>query len=432
MKTQLVNLKGGAKLLFNKQTEVNGVSVVFSFNAGAINDPEGKLGVAHCCEHVLYSFPNAKFTRQQKFEFARNFQYSNAFAGPRAMRFVIRTIDNKLEEAFDFLTESFNSIKFSQEEFEIEQKIIRDEIATHQKVNENLIYKIFNTEIIKDKKLKNLTNYPAGTLETFNKIKLEDIKEFIAKFMTLNNLTIIVVGNTTLSKVKKLVKKYVETNIKVSNEQGYVIRNPEIYQSSFHFEKSIEDGKAIFNVYYPLKQLPFRFERYREVYVGEFVSSILYELTFNFFRVDKNLCYSLGAGIFHSDDWLTHEINIPCSEDNLQAIIDLYEDYMNSLPKELPRELFDKHRDRKLNNFNFDFMKLDGYSSVCLSYYENRNELYNTKIKKKVKELYESINYQECNEFYKSLFKVKPHVSIISNNEKYKDFNYQDFKSTKK
>lgn len=432
MKTQLVNLKGGAKLLFNKQTEVNGVSVVFSFNAGAINDPEGKLGVAHCCEHVLYSFPNAKFTRQQKFEFARNFQYSNAFTSPRDMRFVIRTIDNKLEEAFDFLTESFNSIKFSQEEFEIEQKIIRDEINTRKKSNQTLIYRIYNTEILDNDKTKYLTNSPAGNLETFNRITLSDIEEFIGDYLTLNNLTIIVVGNTSLAKVKKLIKKYVETRLNISNKQCYMLKNPEIHEASYHFIKADEEGKAIFNVYYPLKKLPFRYERYRESFVGEFVSAVLNELTFNFYRIEKNLCYGCSAGIYYSDDWLSHEFSIPCGEENLQDIIDLYEDYMNSLPKELPRELFDKHRDRKLNNFNFDFMKLDGYSSVCLSYYENRNELYNTKIKKKVKELYESINYQECNEFYKSLFKVKPHVSIVSNNEKYKDFNYQDFKATKK
>ena len=150
MKTTLVNLKGGAKLLFNRQTEVNGISVVFSFNAGAINDPADKLGVAHFCEHVLFSFPNAKMTRQQKFDYAHRFQYSNAYTSTSDMRFVVRTVDEKLEDAFDFLTESFASTQFTNEEFEIEQKIIRDEIATRKKVNGNLIYRVYCTEILKD------------------------------------------------------------------------------------------------------------------------------------------------------------------------------------------------------------------------------------------------------------------------------------------
>lgn len=432
MKTRLVNFKSGAKLLFNRQTEINGISVVFSFNAGAINDPADKLGVAHFCEHVLYGFPNAKMTRQQKFDYAHQFQYSNAFTSPRDIRFVIRTIDNKLEDAFDFLTESFVSTKFSQEEFEIEQKIIRDEIATRKKSNQTLIYRVYNTEILNNDKTKYLTHSPAGNLETFNRITLNDIQEFIGDYLTLNNLTIIIVGNTTLTKVKHLIKKYVEPRLSISNKQCYMLQNPEIHEASYHFRKADEEGKAIFNVFYPLKKLPFRYERYRETFVGEFVSAVLNELTFNFYRIEKNLCYGCSAGIYNSDDWLTHEFNIPCGEENLQAIIDLHEEYMINLPTELPREMFDKHRERKLNNFDFDFMTLDRYSNICLSYFENRNELYNTKIKRKVKDFYESITYEECNEMYQTLFKGKPHITIVSNDEKYKDYKYEDFKVTKK
>lgn len=431
MKTQLVKLKGGAKLLFNRQTEINGISVVFSFNAGAINDPLGKLGVAHCCEHVLYSFPNDKMTRQERFDCAHKFQYSNAFTSPRDMRFVIRTTENKLEEAFDFMTESFSSLKFSQEEFEIEQKIIKDEISTRKKLNSNLIYRIYNTDILNNEKTKNLIESPAGTIDTFNKISLQDVKDFISTFLTLNNLTIIVVGNTTYSKVRKLVKKYVETRIKSSDTECFVLRNPEFSEPSYHFRKAVEEGKALFNIIYPLKKIPFKYEICRESYISDLVTPVLHELTYNYYRINKNLCYSCGASVSKGDDWLTHQFNIPCSEENLQTIIDSYEDYMTSLPEELPIDLFNKHRERKLGNFDFDFSSLDRISNSCLFQYENKRKLYSTKIKQESRKICESITYDECNEMYKTLFKVKPHITIISNNENYKDFKYENFKVTK-
>lgn len=432
MKTTLVNLKGGAKLLFNRQTEVNGISVVFSFNAGAINDPIDKLGVAHFCEHVMYSFPNAKMTRQQRFDFAHKFQYSNAFTSSRDMRFIVRTIENKLEQAFDFMTESFSTINYSQEEFEVEQKIIRDEISTRKKLNSDLAYRIYNTEILDNEKTKNLIGSPAGTLETFEKITLQDIKDFINTYLTLNNLTIAVVGNTTLNKVKKLVKKYVETRLKTSNTECYVLRNPEISSPRYHFRKAVEKDKAVLNIIYPLKKIPFNYEICREAYVSDLTSAVFYELTYNYFRINKNLCYSCGASICKGDDWLTHQFNIPCSEENLPKIIDLYEDYMMSLPTELPKDLFDKHRERKLGNFNFDFTSLDRISNSCIYNYEEKRKLYNSKLKKQNRKICESITYKECNEMYKTLFKTNPHITIVSNDEKYKDFKYESFKVTKK
>lgn len=432
MKTQLVNLKAGGKLLFNKQTEVNGISVVFSFNAGAINDPKGKLGVAHFCEHLIYSFPNAKMSRQEKFDTARKFQYSNALTGPTTMKFIIRTIDEKLEEAFDYITESFASIKLTQEEFEIEQKIIRDEINTRKMLNKNLLYSGWYMDILKNERTKNFIASPAGTIETFNKITMKDLKEFIDSYLTLNNLTLVVVGNTKLSKVKKLVKEYVETRFKISNKQCYELINPEIHKPKYNFRKSLEEGKAILNIVYPLKPMPAQEDFYKEKYIANILSSIIYEMTFNYYRVNKNLCYSCTASVDIDNDWLIHEFNMPCGEENLQSIIDLYEDYMTSLPNELPINLFDKVKDRKLGAYDFDFVQLGDISTSCCEFYQNKRKLYGTKLKQKIRKLVESVTYEEANEMYKSLFKVNPIITVISNDEKYKDYKYKDFKVIKK
>ena len=204
-----------------------------------------------------------------------------------------------------------------------------------------------------------------------------------------------------------------------------------MYQPSYHFRKACEEGKAIFSLLYPLKKLPFRFDVYREVYIADLLTSVLNEQTFNYFRINKNLCYSCSAYVGKGDDWLTHDFSIPCGEENLQKIIDLYPDYIKSLPAELPREAFEKHRERKITSYDFDFVVLDSIANSCIAFYEKRNKLYNTKLKLENRKLGESITYEEVNEMYKSLFKVKPHITIVSNDEKYKEYKYEDFKVTK-
>ena len=104
MKTQLINLKGGAKLLFNRQTEINGINIEFNFKAGALNDPMGKLGVAHFCEHALCDFANAKMTKKERASYARKFQYRNAFTSREVMGFIIRTVEEDFEDAVDFIS----------------------------------------------------------------------------------------------------------------------------------------------------------------------------------------------------------------------------------------------------------------------------------------------------------------------------------------
>ena len=102
MKTQIINLKGGAKLLFNRQTEINGICLEFTFKAGSLNDPMGKLGVAHFCEHALCDFANAKMTKKERSSYSRKFQYRNAYTSNSNMGFSIRTVDEDFEDAVDF------------------------------------------------------------------------------------------------------------------------------------------------------------------------------------------------------------------------------------------------------------------------------------------------------------------------------------------
>jgi len=432
MKTQLVNLKGGAKLLFNRQTEVNGISVVFSFNAGAVNDPKDKLGVAHFLEHAIMRFPNAKMTREEKVSAKNKFQYSNAFTSKYKIEFVTKTIEKDLEEALDLMTETFASIKFLPEEFQAEQSIIRDEIKTRIWLNHYLLNNVFNTEIIDDEKSRNIISSPAGTIETFNNITLEDLKEFKDKFLTLNNLIITVVGNTNLKNLKKLIKKYVETRIKEKGDEGYYLTDYNYTPATYHFVKAIEEGKAFLNVTYIVKKLPFSYQDYQEEYISRFVSMVLHELTYKFFRTDKNLCYGCNAYTCYEKGNLICEVGIPCSEENLQTIIDVYQEYLDTLPEDLPVDQYSKHQDKFFGSYDFDFMTLDKYSNRCFNTYINEKRLFGTKTKKYHKKRYESVTYDEANNLYKSLFKQNPHIVLISNNEKYKDYKYEDFKMTKK
>lgn len=428
MKTEVLNLKNGAKLLYNRQKDVRGISINLSFLAGAFNDKKGKRGIAHFCEHALCSFPNAKMTREERASYKRKYMYFNAYTNNNRVVFEINVTEEDFEDAIDFVTESFSSINLCEEEFEKEKKIIEDEIKTRPKRNRNQLYYLGNTNIVKDKHYNSCSSSPAGAIETFSKITLDDLKEFIAEYFTLNNLTVVVTGNISKKRVKNSMHKYVETRIGTSQTQGFLAREVnDMYQPKFNFEKADEEGKAIFACLYKLKHIPWSYEVARDWKVCGILSPILHEYANQFYRQKKNLCYgcSLSTGGYVNN--LISEFVIECQEENLQEAIDCYNEFITSLPKDISKEDFDKHKRRRLLAYNFDFLGLGQISDIAYDVYHNENKLYDDKYRKYIVEERKNISYEEVNSMYHTIFSTKPHISIISNDEKYKDFDYKNY-----
>ena len=428
MKTEIFNLKHGAKVLFNKQTEVQGISVQFNFTAGALNDKKGKLGIAHFCEHAICDFPNAKMTRDEKISYRRKYTYINAFTSFKEVCFVVRMTEEDFEDAIDFLTESFSSLKFLPEEFEKEKRIINDEIKTRVKVNGAIYGATVRREIVKDEHYKNLIYSPAGTEETLEKITLDDLKEFITNYFTLNNLHVSISGNISKKRVINAMHKFVERRIGVSDSQGFMSRNVnDLYLPKYHYKPAVENGKALISCIYNIKHIPWSYEIDREWIVSGILTPILQEYVMRYYRHQNNLCYSCMLSVYGVSNHLSSEFCLECQEENLEEVINLYESFLKELPENIDKELFEKHKRKKLLSYNFDFIGISKICDIIYDVYLNENKLYNDSYKKRVFAERKSVTYDEVNNLYKTLFKVKPHVIIVANDEKYKDFNYKEF-----
>lgn len=127
MKTKVLNLKNNIRLIYTYVKDVNGVDVQLCFKAGALNDPKGKSGLAHFCEHALSSaFSTEKHSRNERRYLKNKYSYSNASTSASYVKFFLQVAHDKFEEAFDLMTETFYSLKYIPDEFESERKIIYD------------------------------------------------------------------------------------------------------------------------------------------------------------------------------------------------------------------------------------------------------------------------------------------------------------------
>ena len=430
METKLFNLKGGAKLLFTNVDAVEGVSINYSFQAGALNDPINKLGLAHFCEHALCSFPTAKETREERWSHARKFNYRNAFTSINNIGFLMDVVDEDFEEAIDFMTEPFASLKITKKEFDKEYNVIKDEIKTRIKLNNSQVYILDRTEIVKDEYYNRLVTSPAGTVESLANITMDDLKKFISSYLTLNNLTIAISGKIDEKTVVSVVEKYIE-RIPVSNLYGYDAHDQEINSPCLHYAYPDEKDKAVFKADYFMEQVPFSHEKPDKFFTAKIISRIVNEQAFQFFREENELCYSCQSYCFVYFDQLTCGVKVACQEENISKVIEKYGEFIEKMDTELDKDIFEKQKRRFINSINFGHIDLSSICNWALDVYYEEENMYGDTYNKDYKEKMKNVTYDQANDLYKKLFTNAPHITIISKDEKYKNFDISTLKTTK-
>ena len=181
MNAKLINLKDSGKLLYHPRKNAKAISVVFYFNAGAINDPSNKKGLAHFCEHAIFSFSTNLLGREQRLKIKQNLTINGATSLNRMVFYGV-CVQEELEKTLNFFVDAFCNLKFEKEDFEKEKQIILDEIKTRRKTNSAENFYSTLPKIIKDKKGKAYSNSAAGDEESVKKITPQDLKEFMQKF----------------------------------------------------------------------------------------------------------------------------------------------------------------------------------------------------------------------------------------------------------
>lgn len=66
MKTKLIKLNNGGKLLYYPRRTNRATMITLAFKAGYLNEPYSKKGLAHFCEHAVMSFSTTTKTQQIK------------------------------------------------------------------------------------------------------------------------------------------------------------------------------------------------------------------------------------------------------------------------------------------------------------------------------------------------------------------------------
>lgn len=241
MKTKRIAINN-IELLYIKNSNPNTFHLEFNFNAGYNHSQKSQ--VPHILEHLIVTFP-----KETSEKFLRFGAYSNANTFYERTRFFITSPKEFSKECFDILANSISKIPSSQEDFEIQKKIVETEI-TNKSIKPSV--QIFEKALketfpdIKDKEKH---------LNELKSINLTDIQEFYRKNYVKNNLRIIICADFSDTELEYFVKEIDKINL--PSGKAPTINLPAINQKDFstlHNSKTVDEICKIFHANQPLTE----------------------------------------------------------------------------------------------------------------------------------------------------------------------------------
>lgn len=201
-------------------------------NAGSRDEAEGKDGLAHFIEHLLFKATERRNTNQILNRLEVVGADLNAYTTKEYTCIHASFLKEYLERAMDLIEDIFFHSTFPKEDLEKEKGVVLDEIASYQDQPEEAIQDDFEDLLFKNHALgRNIL----GTSASVSALTRADIASFIAQNYNTHQAVFAVTGNYDFNKIIKLAERYFgqvpennqpKNRTQPKNAAGEFIRSP--------------------------------------------------------------------------------------------------------------------------------------------------------------------------------------------------------------
>ncbi|MBW4890368.1 insulinase family protein [Mucilaginibacter sp. HMF5004] len=204
MDYQVHTLQNGIRLL-HKPAVSSIAHCCFLVNAGARDEANGKDGLAHFIEHLLFKATKRRNTEQILNHLEIVGADLNAYTTKEYTCIHASFLKQHLERAIDLTEDIVFHSTFPEEELVKEKSVILDEIASYLDQPDEAIQDDFEDLLFKDHALgRNIL----GTTDSVTKLGKADIAQFISQNYNTHQMVFAVLGEYDFKRLIKLAEKY--------------------------------------------------------------------------------------------------------------------------------------------------------------------------------------------------------------------------------
>lgn len=195
----------GLTILSDSMPGVRSVTLGFFFRTGSRNEPDHLNGITHFIEHVVFKGTERRSALEIAIEQDRLGGGLDAFTTHEETGFIIKVIDDQLDQAFDLLSDMLVHPRFDPKELENEQRVIIEEMKMLEDSPEEYLAEIFSEAFFYGHPLGlNIVGSPES-VRTFDAART---RSFHQEAFVSSNLVVAAAGNVTHSQIEDLAAKY--------------------------------------------------------------------------------------------------------------------------------------------------------------------------------------------------------------------------------
>ena len=174
--------------------KINAFHVSIYINAGAVTEPEKKLGISHMLEHMLFQTPK---TKQLVEAITRSGAAINGFTDLDTTMYYIKTDSTAYKHALQLISSIVFDSEFTSNDLEKERKVVLEELhGSKEDVEGNVIWEMSNLTLLSPKHL--YMRKTIGSMESLKAITVSDLKKYYKEHY--GNVVIVVNCPSNLTK----------------------------------------------------------------------------------------------------------------------------------------------------------------------------------------------------------------------------------------
>ena len=204
--THEFNLDNGLKLIVREDHRAPTVAHMVWYRAGSMDETNGRTGVAHVLEHMMF-----KGTHQVKAgEFSRLVAAlggrENAFTSRDYTAYFQQVEKSKLEDVIKLEADRMSNLNFDDAEFAKEIQVIMEERRLRTEDNPS---SLLNESLMATAFMSSPYRHPViGWMNDLVNMKAADARDWYRSWYAPNNATVVISGDVDPQQIYKMVQKY--------------------------------------------------------------------------------------------------------------------------------------------------------------------------------------------------------------------------------
>jgi predicted Zn-dependent peptidase len=187
----ITTLKNGLTVIGEPFNWCRGAAFGIFVNTGARDEFGNESGISHFLEHMMFKGTAKRSALDINYHFGDIGAKSNAYTSDENTVYYTAIVGDYFNEAVDIITDMMNPL-LAEEEFNLEKKVILEEIALYQDRPTYWFYERMMNDLFGN---HSCGNSVLGTTESVSAISVQLMKDYLKRQYSCNNMVAVATGN---------------------------------------------------------------------------------------------------------------------------------------------------------------------------------------------------------------------------------------------